>query len=78
MTAPAVAAVESLGVQTTEAMHAGGQPLAGSLDEQMEMGSHQAPGMQLPVEAVRRLLEEKDERLSVVVVAVDEDLARPA
>jgi hypothetical protein len=60
--------VEPLRVQAREPVHAGRDPLALCLDQEMEVRVHQAPGMQPPSERAARPLQQQLESQPVGVV----------
>jgi len=76
MALAAVSPVEPLRVDAEEPVHRKGERLPSALDDQVEVGSEQAPGVDAEPETVGRVPEELGERRSVGVVEEDEDAAR--
>ncbi|HST24752.1 MAG TPA: hypothetical protein VLJ76_02060 [Gaiellaceae bacterium] len=67
----AVPAVESLGVETVEPVHARRKPVAWRLDEQVVMRPHQAPGVNAPAEHFGDLTELASKGFPVEIVKED-------
>jgi hypothetical protein len=76
--APAlVAAVERLGVDAVQALHAGREPFEIGLDDQVVVVRHQAEGVDPPLVALDHLGEEAEEE-AVLVVVLEDSVARHA
>jgi hypothetical protein len=73
-----MALVEALRICAGEKMHAGRQPLAGRLNDQVVVGAHHAAGVEAPAEPVGRELDERDELRPVQIAAVEQLAARRA
>jgi hypothetical protein len=71
MAAAAIAAVELLGVDAVEAMHAVRELLAERLDDEVVVVRHQTESVDEPVVPARDGAEEAEKEAAVVVVEVD-------
>lgn len=78
VTPAGVLLVERLGVDAVEPLHAGGQEVAGSGDDQVVVVGHQAERLAPPFVASNAGAEERNEPEVVVVVEVDPTPLDPA
>ena len=67
-----VTAVEALGVDAVEPLHAGGEVGAGGVDDEVVVRVHEAEGVAAPAVALDRLGQQLEEEHAVVVVLEQE------
>ena len=77
VTPAAVAGVEGLGIAPVESLEAGGELRDRCLDHQVVVIRHQAERVEAPVVSAHDDVEEAEEELAVLGIAVDRNLSGP-